>query len=1210
MSFTKLLIVMLSVYVLLNFLVLPRLKKAWRANRSVAKISKAGLLGAVQLARDTAFTVSLVYCAFAVVVLSLGIGSSHSVTWLEMIVNGATKLHASVKELKDFWDGWFVVVLLLLIVYISWRKQRDEFCGRFEYHVDNEFDRLNRERDDTPAEWAKLDPDEHMRAIDEQLQAAEAELNALNPSERAQRQALRRRIVQLREHRQQADYERRICVDAIEGENRADEKPSWRRFFLSKGLFSDLKGLSKVLSRATLALLALAMIGVAAHAGLTKDLWSQVIHLDDLRVEQTKTETKKKWDAGESKTAELTQDDRHAIAQFADDFARALLRNPNWRSVRAAAARPEPGVQQSLVRHAILEEVRLPNRDGTDRVAFADTLTPSEREVVADVANGSETRSTVGQVVADREGPAIKSWLGSKWEGVKAAILQHAERYHEPLSMQDVEGEILDHVVSASFDGLAPDFPYGEVGKQARSVMSSAVKKAVHEAVTTEFHRVVEDLAKGTPYKETIDRVATHPIAISKANTQDLLAMMQQLHVPNENELRQRFSSDPGTWRSPDADWTAKNDQPKDGSSAGGGGGTTAGPDDNGGPPRPGIGGGGSAEGVNTAGTTSSPAEYAARRESIIRDVAREETNEGQYSLREEAVDALAEYEDHFPRSVQSQTQTPLGHVLKEFRLSGDAAEFARATELKVMRAESFSMLRGFSRVGGVLIGQDPENPKDRADVSNVTWTFEGNKVRIRLTRASGKNYDFGPFEKSLVHQALAYAADGRPVAVTMTTANPVPELKIHLHPSLVDSPLGCRVAELDRLVDTYAGSQLKRRSEITKTYQHQLAIYNFAWAVRVTALADAPIRGASRFADGASRVMQSQRESAATALKEPGLFAAHSVFSRKPAFFDRSLIDAMESCKNGDVDRFKGCLHEKFAGDPALKNVDVNVLDRWLASRASFEPWSGVRERQYRVTSDLSFLSAPSGDSLDDELWPFDFIVQIAFTSAPINLPDSEQDQYVDKTPIEFDEIKPQIHQLVEQGITRDGMQPMFQDLRNFTILERMFRTALTGRLGEHFPLYKLATLTSATAGEVPYFHTARWNGSTPGRLRGAIRYAVIKNGKEAWMQTAASRALACGNGLYSLGTHDITDAIAKACDFGSIRELATRECKARPDERNPACMWYEVVELSRDLRKVWYVEQSFGVLQDAAINGDLRECPSLSLPNDAARQVAEVKP
>src|SRR6266851_3168305 len=120
MSFMKLLAATLAVYALLNFVVVPRLTKAWKANRSIAKVSKAGLVGAAEFARDTAFVASLMYLAFALATVVLGLSFGRNAGWLEAVVHLASRLHDLLGSIRKVWEAWFFVLALGLLVYLSW----------------------------------------------------------------------------------------------------------------------------------------------------------------------------------------------------------------------------------------------------------------------------------------------------------------------------------------------------------------------------------------------------------------------------------------------------------------------------------------------------------------------------------------------------------------------------------------------------------------------------------------------------------------------------------------------------------------------------------------------------------------------------------------------------------------------------------------------------------------------------------------------------------------------------------------------------------------------------------------------------------------------------------------------------------------------------------------------------------------------------------
>ena len=1200
MSLTDLLGIALSVYAILNFALLPRLTKTWKANRSLTKISKAGLLAGLQGARNAALVASIVYVCLALVTLTLGFGFGNNITLLEWAVAAASFLHERLESIKNFWEAWFFLVPLALLIYLSWKKQRNELEHRFGQVVDDEYYRLQREREEHPEEWRKLLPDEEMTSMIVQIESLQATLNKLlstGQSDRQQRKSLRREILQLKEELLEADYQRRVRLDAVDPEQ---EVPSWRRILLSRGMFSDLKGISEVLSRASLAMLAIALVGLAGTAGASKDMWNRIIKLDDLRVEATTEKVKQEWEQRAKNTppSKLTSDDQQAIQHLANDFARALVRNPHWRPVNDSV-RASSELREGLARRAILRQVNLPEPGGQNSKAFSDGLSPTEQQVLDDVTHGkSEIR--LGQVVADREGPAIKAWFGSQWDAVKTSILEHAKQYHEPLKLDELQDSLLDHILSTVLDDAAPPFKYGEIGKEVRSAMNDATQDAIREAVKTEFHRVAEDLADGKPYKKTINDVSHSSIPVSKSKAADLVDVMHKNRMPEPDEFRDHMASSSGSWRDPD--------QPP-ASTGGGGGGGFGGPGST--PPNDGTpSGAGNASTVEPESPTSGGAANGLRSvataqnreaQEIIRDIAKEETENGRYSLPEEAVDALAEYNDHFPQSVAQEAESALGRTLQTYRVASDVGEFAQVAELKVARAASFSMLRGFSRVGGVLIGESPENPQGHADVRDITWQVSGRAVTISFKDGSGRMSSFGPFDISIVHQALAYAADGRPVAVTMTTARPLPQLKIHLHPSLLDTPLGCRVEQLDRLVDTYAGRQLPERGQITEKYEEQLAVYNVAWAERLLLLANAIGEQGNRLKERADSIIQADRDLASLGLKQAGLVDVSSIFKRKPEFFDPAIVSATGSCKQDKLDAFRHCISDQFHSSSAFENRDKDSLGRWFYGHASFMPWSGVRERKFRITNDLSFLRKPDGTSTD-QLWPFDFIVQIAFTSPAVNLPEKTRDGYVDQRPVEFDEIKPQIQRLVAEGIQRDGFQPMFDELKQFAVLQRMFRMALKGYLGKQFPAEKLVSLTQETAGAIPYFHTLRWNSSVTSQIEYHLQSAVQSDHTAAWMIEASNQARICSATLARVGVRPLPPEAAQACNLARFERLASSSCPDPENNRAPSCRWKTATSELKVLPDYWREEFAFGVLKDQMQSGGDYRCPSLQPENRIA--------
>jgi hypothetical protein len=384
----------------------------------------------------------------------------------------------------------------------------------------------------------------------------------------------------------------------------------------------------------------------------------------------------------------------------------------------------------------------------------------------------------------------------------------------------------------------------------------------------------------------------------------------------------------------------------------------------------------------------------------------------------------------------------------------------------------------------------------------------------------------------------------------------------------------------------------------MTRAYGAQIAVYNLALAQRRLALGEKA--DSSRLKQTAETLARRYSAEAQEGLKLPDLFSEASILRRKPEFFDPSLIRAAKSCLRPDAESFAGCVLGNYRSSRLLREFKVEdgtlqpeELRTWVIPPTTMQPWSGVRERKYQVTGDLNFLRAPAGGSVEDSLWPFDFIVQIAFTSAAVNLPENEQEKYVDRQPVEFDQIKGKIQSLVKAGIEKDGFRPQFEDLRNFAILQRMFRAALRGNLGNRFPTLKLAQLTEMTEGATSRFHTLRWNQNVVAETRSVLLEASLpQNTPQPWMKQAVPALQQCQTVLARAvaDSRNQGDAVA-ACSFRDLQAKVMEACPAgSANQRSPGCIWRSAVGLSEELRN----EIAFGVLDDIRQTTAFR-CPSL---------------
>ena len=137
---------------------------------------------------------------------------------------------------------------------------------------------------------------------------------------------------------------------------------------------------------------------------------------------------------------------------------------------------------------------------------------------------------------------------------MKHSILEHAKTYHEPVKIEDLQGELMDRMMAAAFDVTRSE-EASDVIKQARDAMSDAVKEAVRSCVESELHHVVEDFDRGAPYSEAIKKVRTDDISVSKATAEKIGALINDRKLPDTRDFADRMAANQaiGKARTPEA---------------------------------------------------------------------------------------------------------------------------------------------------------------------------------------------------------------------------------------------------------------------------------------------------------------------------------------------------------------------------------------------------------------------------------------------------------------------------------------------------------------------------------------------------------------------------------------------------------------------------------------------------------------------------------
>jgi hypothetical protein len=401
--------------------------------------------------------------------------------------------------------------------------------------------------------------------------------------------------------------------------------------------------------------------------------------------------------------------------------------------------------------------------------------------------------------------------------------------------------------------------------------------------------------------------------------------------------------------------------------------------------------------------------------------------------------------------------------------------------------------------VGGVLVGRAPDKVAGGVDFRDLSWTIAGgDEVTLRMKRADGAEVTLGPFRKDIVNDALVYVADDRKVVVTIQTSfsedAKVSKKRVLLHPALVDTALGNDVVEFDGLVFKLTKGDPQRKAS-ERTIESQQWLYDLAWYNRQLAvyeillergLDDSTLNWVEAEAARNGRVIKfllGDRTAAAAiqfglrdSQKQAG--ADNALLRKYPGYFDAELVRDMEVCAkrsydSGDI--FGKCVQGEVRGR-GVSSVPKETMIKWLGRPVDTAPRSIAEEMPFEVDAGLNFLRPGDSTQTTAQLWPFEFRYEIAFPADAPFLPDTQKTGDY-RTPWEYSELRGLIVEKVAGGVGGDAKtRELFRRVRDFTLLQRLFRVSLDGGLGDQFPIEKLVGLARATAGGDRGQATPRW--------------------------------------------------------------------------------------------------------------------------------------
>lgn len=380
---------------------------------------------------------------------------------------------------------------------------------------------------------------------------------------------------------------------------------------------------------------------------------------------------------------------------------------------------------------------------------------------------------------------------------------------------------------------------------------------------------------------------------------------------------------------------------------------------------------------------------------------------------------------------------------------SGSGPRIGRAASTNFMRAAR----SGFAR--GVLFGRTPET--DAPGLADIRWSSRGDgKYAIEVLRVGNKSWELlGTFHATEINQALRFAADERVVAVTMVSGEPLARLAVHLHPALVDTPLGCRVIEIDRFVDT-----LDRL--IPSVHRSREAAQSLSLLMRIAATAPEEICAAENIPSELHAVIASGRDL-------PAGFAANMRAALRQHDTSLAVADQAMACAQlaDTSDAIKcACKKNPRVSYPLYVPIDIT---------------SQVREKNFTADSAFSWIRR-SPDALGHvDFWLHMILSKVEPDGRAAALNTEDATIAVDFSSEDLAtlnrEVRPMIKELVEseRGLN-SNYEAFMRPVEDFIVLQRFFRIALSSGFGAQFPMAKLVRMERETKPSLQQQTTLRW--------------------------------------------------------------------------------------------------------------------------------------
>lgn len=1104
------LIASLVIHISLQYILIPRLEAKEKVGPK--KLKHSVTLAVLRYLSTTALLVSATYILIVVLVFVLSLTRPVTSAEFGAAITNLQWFQSKYKIFRDFWTLW--LFLMLLLAWLAYRRvktegSKDSEKARGEHRAVAE----------EPA--PSLPPNEEMEDLMRKISECAQKAKRLEQSwvrsdqELAIRQGeLHAEIEKLRIEFRNADLRRRTSfVPPVEEAKEAESNSQLPRFFASKGFLRTLEGTSRSLGYVGTVLLVLSVIGVNVPV-LDRALANRVLHLNELQVELNRNEAQRSFakvmaEERDNGGQQITQEDSRVIEEVAHLFEQFFTSSNDLQKEKDDDNNHVPFLTRSgSVRDHIVMEFRAkppgpfnptddgprvgpkgPNDKGPNGPKPSGPSGPGN-----DTGGGEPPRGSGGDPGRDLgekpTGPsspkdgtnadlrsrlarddAPQSKLGEQFahalkrgvagrpsllEKLRVKFRAYKASFREPAEPLDIGKFAFGEAVGSAVDNSwqAPNEVAGQLKKVGQTAFKDMAKRLFEQAahggnitfegsvgrmyqirVSKFFTDIAGESDLGDALKHVRDGLPNEPV-LTNEEIKALRVVVRELPRKEQlfTELVDSYQKKPPALAYNEAEL--------------------------------------------------------AENEKAAQEL-RKTRGAGAQDLSSEELKLVDSYEDHYPGRLGSEADTPKGRLLAA---NGKVRNYFDSEKL-LTQSRDFSSLKQSVDVGGILMGRSPETTSNAGDFRDVRWTTNGESMMIFVRRADGLEVSAGPFASSLVHQALAYVADNRKVVVTIISGGEG-RRRVMLHPALVDTPLGQDIIEFDKLVFRFVNRCDRTRNQSDKLISAQLLLYELALNLRKLALlkqwqsegrlTSAGLKDLSAYAAWEGRVFRNQKiyEAVRPALAESeGLEQPEkSILARGKAFFDPALVKDVRTCayhSNNDFSSFHQCLSSvlSLSSEPTSEEK----VKLWWQPSPTLAWRSIAEELPYQADANLSFLTRVDSADPVEALWPFQFRYEIAFpVNALYGSPPANSDAY--RTPWEFTGLRDLIAKKVHGGIQSNAELPsLYQRVRDFTLLQRLFRTSLEGGLGERFPIEKLVILTRVTAGNLGPGKTSRWDPQPP---------------------------------------------------------------------------------------------------------------------------------